>query len=310
MARRAPNRKVQTLGFGVDAHCHIFNACDLPVTQFVRQVLLVRHPFLGDLLEPAIAFFAFIMDYNAPTAGDEITKLNEIGSRGLTPASFLAQRKRQKKNREQETVTAALRRLYQGDLASTPRRTGLGVDLPIAGRRALIVKFYRQAFSREPPAITAIDLENLAEQLLLGGEDLAGLVPWFLKFTQFRFEMLDQLAHFSPPADSEIGFYVPATVDYAYWLGEFDTTPIDQQAEVIYRISMLKGLSYRMQGYIAFDPGRQALLEDPSELDEVVSGAVKRQRFAESNCIRPWDSDQSRTRTSTIHVSRHFCPAY
>lgn len=273
-----PQKDNRSPSQGIDVHCHIFNASDLPVTQFVRQVLLVDYPRLGDLLEPAIAFFVFLIDSGAPNAQQEIDKLNEIHSGRVSLKAFLAGRKRRRKAIEKQIVTDALQRLWDGDIESTTNGTPLAIDLATSTKRGFVRKLYREAFPRARSVGTP-DLEKLADQLALGGVGLAGLVPWILSFTNYRFEILDELAHFSPPAENDIGLYVPATVDYAYWLGEFDTTPMTQQAEVMLKISLLKDLGYSMHGYIAFDPGRQALLERPETPDPVITNAIQAQKF-------------------------------
>ena len=266
---------------GVDVHCHIFNSRDLPITQFVRQVLLVDYPLLGNLLEPAVAFFAYIMDSGiAPTADDEIKKLNEIHAGRTTLRAFLSHRKSNREAREKQIVREAIARLHHGDIVSSPGGKPLGVEVSVLQRRAFIEMLHRDAFSRKSSRPVSINLDRLVKRLFEPeGVDLAALVPWCLTFTHYRFEILDDLAHFSPPADREIGAYVPATVDYAYWLGEFDTTPISKQAEVMDKISSLKDAAYAMRGYIAFDPARQALLEKPDALDPVIVNAIENQQF-------------------------------
>ena len=58
---------------GVDAHCHIFNASDLPVTSFVVEVLLKQDPDspLKRLGRPAL----HILQRRAPQARDEMAWL-------------------------------------------------------------------------------------------------------------------------------------------------------------------------------------------------------------------------------------------
>jgi hypothetical protein len=282
---------------GVDVHCHIFNSRDLPITLLVRQVLLVDYTWLGNLLEPAVAFFAYIMDSGAPTADDEIKKLNEIHAGRTALRTFLSHRKVNREAREKQIVREAIARLHEGDIVSSPGGRPLGVDVPILQRRAFIEMLHRDAFSRESARPVSTNIDRLVKRLFEpGGVDLAALVPWCLTFTHYRFEILDELAHFSPPANREIGVYVPATVDYAYWLGEFDTTPISRQAEVMDKISSLKDPAYTMRGYIAFDPARQALLREPDTLDPVIVNALEKQHFIGIKLYPPMGFDRSATK--------------
>ena len=69
----------------IDAHCHFFNAADLPIVEFVEKVVLPRRSEYqqyatkyGHVLRFLIRYLAEWMKKNAPTAGDEVVLLDKI----------------------------------------------------------------------------------------------------------------------------------------------------------------------------------------------------------------------------------------
>ena len=181
MARQTYAKRSKSRSDNVDVHCHIFNGRDLPVREFVRQVLLVDYSWLGDLLDPAVAFCAYIMDSDTPSACDEMNKLNQMQSDRITPAAFLSQRRRNRQTRETAIVTDALERLHYGDITSTPAGRNLSPEVPLVIRRAFVQELRRQASSREPAFHGSIDLGMLTEKLLPGGIGFTGtdtMVPY------------------------------------------------------------------------------------------------------------------------------------
>src|SRR5882724_7709010 len=58
----------------IDVHCHIFNARDLPIRNFVRIIVFEGRP-AGVALDPLVAFLSFIMDQQSPTAADELAAI-------------------------------------------------------------------------------------------------------------------------------------------------------------------------------------------------------------------------------------------
>jgi predicted TIM-barrel fold metal-dependent hydrolase len=56
---------------------------------------------------------------------------------------------------------------------------------------------------------------------------------------------------------NEIQLYTPATIDFAYWLDQTDTTPIDQQAEIMRLIAGIPQPGFGARGIISFDPWSQ-----------------------------------------------------
>ncbi|MEA1647826.1 amidohydrolase family protein [Nitrospirillum sp. BR 11164] len=75
------NHGVVVDGLLVDTHCHVFNATDLPVYQFVHQVYLenpsIVPPIVGDLLKPFLFMIAAMMTDDAPTGAVEMRQLND-----------------------------------------------------------------------------------------------------------------------------------------------------------------------------------------------------------------------------------------
>jgi hypothetical protein len=96
---------------GIDVHCHVFNARDLPIPGFVVHVALENDPLANIQLGPLITFIALLLDQSAEGADQELAAVQR--GEGLSaPAVVAAPRQMQPVN------AAALRsRAYQAALA-------------------------------------------------------------------------------------------------------------------------------------------------------------------------------------------------
>jgi hypothetical protein len=91
----------------------------------------------------------------------------------------------------------------------------------------------------------------------LSFEEISNWASWAWGYTNWRFQILRNLANLSPQGADEIRLYTPATIDFAYWLDQTDTTPIDLQAEIMRLISALPQPGFGARGIISFDPWSQ-----------------------------------------------------
>lgn len=100
-------------GAAIDIHCHIFNARDLPIRKFVRNVVFEKKP-VGVVLDPLVSFLSLIMDQESPTATDELAVLSTLGARPSAaapgPGGLAGNRERKR-----QMVTKALDRLRRGE---------------------------------------------------------------------------------------------------------------------------------------------------------------------------------------------------
>jgi predicted TIM-barrel fold metal-dependent hydrolase len=248
----------------IDVHCHIFNGRDLPIDKFLRNVVLVNYPsIVGDLLEPLIFLLTEIMQKSAPKFDAELKVLDGLAS------SKLAMRQQYANTPEQERqiVSSALKKLLARGKAA-PRRGATRATIPLEKRLALVDRLHFRATRglRFQTQFDGGDLDKLAGLLLVGGEDLLQFIPWALIFPNYRFIILDKLAHLAD-ANAEIAFYVPAMVDFDYELGDFSATSQKDQVTVMSKISSLSNRPYAMHGYVAYDPRRHIVTNGESFKD-------------------------------------------
>ncbi len=96
---------------GIDVHCHVFNARDLPIPGFVVHVALENDPLANIQLGPLITFIALLLDQSAEGADQELAAVQRGEQLGTTVVAG-APRQMQPLNE------AALRsRAYQAALA-------------------------------------------------------------------------------------------------------------------------------------------------------------------------------------------------
>jgi predicted TIM-barrel fold metal-dependent hydrolase len=257
----------------IDVHCHIFNARDIPIRNFVMMVAFEKYPLLN-ILDPLVILLSFVMDSFAPTAAQELAVIHHAAMR----AEALS--RPDNDAREVAAVAYALDQLQRGNAKFDPpisiRRLGnlrqSELDLlnrysgPFAGERV----------SLTGPLLSAEALEKTARGLL-NVSDIKNWIKWACLFTKYRYEIAEQLSSLSPTGSHEIKFYAPGMIDFAYWLGQFDTTSIADQVRVTAAISALPNHSYALHGLVAFDPWRQ--VEEPNTLSTIKDAVTK------SGCI-------------------------
>src|SRR6266852_2230768 len=176
----------------IDVHCHIFNGRDLPVEGFLSKVVLVDYPPpIADALEPLIFLLATIM-HRAPTVEEELKVLDGIARRRATRGQYA-----QSRDQRRAIVLFALRKFLARGKAARQRRGSLGSIIPFKDCFDLVDLLYFRATrgGRFPKKFTRRDLQKLADLLIVGGEDMLQFVPWALIFSNYRFIILDELAH-------------------------------------------------------------------------------------------------------------------
>ncbi len=70
-----PPPAISATATGIDVHCHVFNARDLPIPGFVVHVALENDPLANVQLGPLITFIALLLDQSATGADQELAAL-------------------------------------------------------------------------------------------------------------------------------------------------------------------------------------------------------------------------------------------
>ena len=222
----------------VDVHCHVFNSWDVPVRRFVELVYLEKYP--GAILaKPLIDFIEFIMRSGAPTTGEEIDYLTR---------SRLSLKRLKRRGTREHNIRAVSRALTLMWVTSPEDRQWV--------RRHLSPSLRRRLKSKRNIVMTPTDFRETARGLMIGGGDLATWIRFALIYTWWRWEITHELASLSKAQTADVFLYTPAILDIGTRLGEPDTSDISEQVEVMRLISMLKGRSYAVHAFVAFDPFR------------------------------------------------------
>jgi predicted TIM-barrel fold metal-dependent hydrolase len=252
----------------IDAHCHLFNARDLPIEGFAKKVLIRENPRLNDLfarypdaLVVMIHTLAQVMQEDAPTPAQEISLLTDI-ERGLkAPPNEAARRKR-----ELAIVKTILTRIWSKQILRGLRfRDAEAANVGLERLQRLILE---EAYSPHmfdgvvqeeqiEEVIQSQNLDDLAMRLYDEPDDqtIARNIHWALLFTRYRFELSDQLQQLHQ--DKTI-LLTPAIVDLAKWVEDDTPSAIREQVDVMARVS-LREKGPRVHGFVGFDPLRQAL---------------------------------------------------
>jgi predicted TIM-barrel fold metal-dependent hydrolase len=247
-------RRSQATG-SVDVHCHVFNSHDIPVRRFVELVYLEKYP--GAVLAvPLIDFIEFIMRAGAPTTREEIDELTQSGLklRRLKPHGTRANNIR--------AVSQALKIMW---LRSPQDRQWV--------RRHLSPRLRRHFRGQRRIAMTPAQFKETA-RYLIATDDIGTWINFALIYTKARWEITQELAALSRSQAADVFLYTPAMLDIGTRLGEPDTSDLSEQVEVMRLISQIKGRSFAVHAFAAFDPFRA--IDNPDAL-AVVKDAIRNQ---------------------------------
>jgi len=262
-AARAPVRRL------IDAHCHLFNARDLPIEGFTKKVLIPEYKQLSslfarypDAFRVMIHALAIIMQDQAPPPADEIKFVDDLdaGRRRLPTA-------REQETRDVANIEKVLRKIWSKDiLRELSVRDARAADVGIVDLQKLILtEVYPQIFATNPGAsevqelIEQQNMHDIAQRLYnIGSERTIGRnVQWALLFTRHRLELADQLRKLHR---NRVVLVTPALVDFSLWVEDERHAPMQQQVDVMTRVSLRRN-GQRSHGFVGFDPLRQALHE-------------------------------------------------
>src|SRR5215475_476269 len=185
----------------IDAHCHLFNARDLPIEGFTEKVLIPEYEQLSslfarypDAFKVMIHALASIMQEQAPSPADEI-KFAE----GLDAGTARLPSPGQRRSRDIGNIEKVLRKIWSKDiLRELSIRNARAADIGIVDLQKLILReVYPEIFSSNPQGeeiVALIESQNLADVARMlydsGTERTIGRnIQWALLFTRHRFEL-------------------------------------------------------------------------------------------------------------------------
>jgi predicted TIM-barrel fold metal-dependent hydrolase len=296
----------------IDAHCHVFNAADLPIEGFAKKIMVPKSAQTGELvarfadypgaLEALVHAITVQVKRAAPDMQTEIDTIDEFEREpGKKPTNAWRQ------DEDRRHLRSALQLIwFNSDIFSERPLSltdGIALEVALEEIRLFLFQQIHEEFGK--PVLTAEDrdvlsgltpfqVDAMADELY-SREDLLGrYIRWALLYTRNRYELaeeLDQL-HGKIGHKSRIVLMTPAIVDFSKWLEDEDQLSIQDQVDVMTRIACRRG-GPRVHGFIGFDPLRQALYDhhrrSPADMDPM---AVVR-RAIEVNQIVVGDSTRT-----------------
>lgn len=275
----------------IDAHCHIFNADDLPIIEFIERVVLPQREEFREYSTKyghAVRFFvrklADWMKENAPSAEDEIVLLDKIKN-GTARARTSAEIR--------ETDVKQLSELIAGlkDLRVADERFSFREDYVSALLPGVVIGFmHREAY---PTRFTdtgignidhAFDPDYWESPIVLAGDlyrdgkgPISHYLRWGTVFTHYRFELADELHRIHGVRGKLI---TPALIDFSNWLDDKADVKLPAQVNVIGKIARRPG-PMRLHAFAPFDPLREAIHRKTNAAGESPLNLVKRAVFLE-----------------------------
>jgi predicted TIM-barrel fold metal-dependent hydrolase len=296
----------------IDAHCHVFNAADLPIEGFAKKIMVPKSAQTGELvarfadypgaLEALVHAITVQVKRAAPDMQTEIDTIDEFEREpGKKPTNAWRQ------DEDRRHLRSALQLIwFNSDIFSERPLSltdGIALEVALEEIRLFLFQQIHEEFGK--PVLTAEDrdvlsgltpfqVDAMADELY-SREDLLGrYIRWALLYTRNRYELaeeLDQL-HGKIGHKSRIVLMTPAIVDFSKWLEDEDQLSIQDQVDVMTRIACRRG-GPRVHGFVGFDPLRQALYDhhrrSPADMDPM---AVVR-RAIEVNQIVVGDSTRT-----------------
>jgi predicted TIM-barrel fold metal-dependent hydrolase len=281
----------------IDAHCHVFNAADLPIEGFAKKIMVPKSAQTSELvarfadypgaLEALVHAITVQVKRAAPDMQTEIDTIDEFEREpGKKPTNAWRQ------DEDRRHLRSALQLIWFNSEIFSERPLSLteGIALEVALEEIRLFLFQQIHEEFGKPVLTAEDrdvlsgltpfqVDAMADELY-SREDLLGrYIRWALLYTRNRYELaeeLDQL-HGKIGHKSRIVLMTPAIVDFSKWLEDEDQLSIQDQVDVMTRIACRRG-GPRVHGFVGFDPLRQALYDhhrrSPADMDPMA--AVRR----------------------------------
>ena len=274
----------------IDAHCHVFNAADLPIEGFAKKIMVPKSAQTSELvarfadypgaLEALVHAITVQVKRAAPDMQTEIDTIDEFEREpGKKPTNAWRQ------DEDRRHLRSALQLIwFNSDIFSERPLSltdGLALEVAIEEIRLFLFQQIHEEFGKPVltpedrdvlSGLTPFQVDAMADELY-SREDLLGrYIRWALLYTRNRYELaeeLDQL-HGKMGHKSRIVLMTPAIVDFSKWLEDEDQLSIQDQVDVMTRIACRRG-GPRVHGFVGFDPLRQALYDhhrrSPADMD-------------------------------------------
>lgn len=281
----------------IDAHCHVFNASDLPATRFLRQVVFedfpkqaydvmrVRDPDVTDRFIELI--LSLLASNKAPDAEEEIAYLK--GQAKLRPSAENAA------EAQASSIEDTARFLIKLDRRMRERKLetmGNGVSAEADSRRVGDAKFLDffvgpqlQAKRLDMDPMTLTEARAASRRAFTERGAISRYLRWFSLFRLYRHVLVDRLIEDSSRQGFKVELLTPALVDYDEWLFEDVTkSPLPMQMKVMDQVSRRPDRP-ALHCYMGFDPLREVAYRAGADGATISSLETTRQALSEHGFI-------------------------
>lgn len=254
----------------IDAHCHVFNASDLPTERFLRQVVLEKYPEQSriqiqgirdpDVTDEFIRLLTRLLGADkAPSADDEIAFL----TRGQNARSSALSVERARASAIEDTAQHLLNLDRERRRIVTMQAPGdLSERKPLKAEKFLNfmlgdpVATLRAGEPLEPTRARAASQRAFIREGVVGR-----YLNWFSLFRLYRHVLVDRLISDTSSQGFQPIMLTPALVDYDEWLfQDVDKSPLPRQMVAMDVISQRVAKAKSgpvLHGYMGFDPLRE-----------------------------------------------------
>jgi predicted TIM-barrel fold metal-dependent hydrolase len=265
-------------GLLIDAHCHLFNGTDLPITTFLTRLALRQFDEPVCDLGPQPLRNLTVED---PTFVEELIQLLV---RALLGNTLTAREERDLLDRDHTTTETSektrVRRQTEREIAAFLGEQRSGPKTLDATRRdSLREALWQEANAAPGPSgLRTLSARDAAANLMRSPKAGGGIIRWVMLFFRSRQSLAQELVRACESWSRPPLMLVPMLVDYSHWLGE--TTQCD--SSFFDQIAVYGALSRRspipIHGMIPFDPlrdlfwqhGRHSRFPDTAEFDPLV----------------------------------------
>ncbi|RVJ33844.1 twin-arginine translocation signal domain-containing protein [Sinorhizobium medicae] len=282
----------------IDAHCHVFNASDLPAARFMRQVVFEDFPKqtadrLMGIRDPDVAdrFIELILRLlgadKAPEADAEIAYL-KAGQRRRSSAESVANARAA----AIEDTAEFLREIDSRMRGSGAETMGGTAAIARAASQRGDQKFLDffvgpeiQTRRLDVSLMSATEARAASRDAFTNRGAITRYLNWFSLFRLYRHVLVDRLIADAKRQGFKVELLAPALVDYDEWLFEDVTkTPLAKQMEVMDYVSR-RADRPAVHGYIGFDPLREVAYRAHAEGATVSSMATARRALTDHGFI-------------------------
>ena len=234
--------------FAVDVHAHTFNASDLSVSGFIRDVVIDtdEHRVLR-LVDPLVRMLVRVIG-RAPGAEDEMRRLDALGAArlGLMDSAAEASAASERAAREAETESRVAAEVER--LRTSTDEGDQELFRALAEEAGTIAAFAGES--------AAVDASRIVRAIFSFPGTVGRYVRWVGKLRGYRHELLDELVRTYGEVRGSVSLFTPSLVDFARWVKDEPATPLDVQVLLCSRLA--RAFPGRVHFMAAFDPWREA----------------------------------------------------